>query len=101
MRITEDALFKLDVGELSLRYQFHENIDPAERMDELKLEVTAPTIAANPKSATQRGTKFSNNKGTESAGSDRLPFQYTTASIPKIKGGMVMRMVVIFNEYGF
>ena len=54
----DDALFICDFGAINLKYQFHENIDPAESIDELKLEVTAPTIAANPKRATHRGTKF-------------------------------------------
>ena len=92
--ITEEALFTCDFGAINLKYQFHENIDPAERIDELKLEVTAPTMAANPKSATQRGTKYSSSNGTERAGSERSPFQYTTASIPKINGGMVISIVI-------
>jgi hypothetical protein len=73
--ITEDALLKCDFGAINLKYQFHENIDPAESMEELKLEVTAPTIAANPNNATHRGTKYSRSNGTESAGSERSPFQ--------------------------
>ena len=93
MRIICPILRLCDLGAISLKYQFQENIEPADRIEELKLEVTAPTIAAIPISATHRGTRFSSSKGMESAGSDRSPFQYTTATMPKISGGMVIRMV--------
>ena len=48
--------------------QFQLNIDPADRIEELKLELTAPTIAARPSRPTTRGTACRNNSGIVSAG---------------------------------
>src|SRR5580704_9755953 len=42
-------------GHKSRLQQFQLNMDAAERTEELKLEVTAPTMASNPSSATQAG----------------------------------------------
>ena len=48
--------------------QFQLNIEPADRIDELKLEVTAPTIAARPSTPTTGGTARANSNGIASAG---------------------------------
>src|SRR5437899_7613503 len=47
-RITRDICAAVSDGHTSRFRQFQLNIDPAERIDELKLDVTAPTIAARP-----------------------------------------------------
>src|SRR5437016_5877125 len=48
--------------------QFQLNMEAAERMEELKLEVTAPTIASSPSSATQAGAACFRNSGNVSEG---------------------------------
>ena len=54
-------------GHTSRFRQFQLNIDPADRMEELKLDVTAPTIAARPSRPTTRGTARENSSGIASA----------------------------------
>src|SRR5262249_56108785 len=53
--------------------QFQLSIDPAERIDELKLDVTAPTIAARPSSPMAGGTARASSSGIASAGVARSP----------------------------
>src|SRR5882672_13219 len=48
--------------------QFQLNIDPADRQDELKLDVTAPMIAARPRMPIAGGTAFAKSSGIVSAG---------------------------------
>jgi hypothetical protein len=48
--------------------QFQLNIDPAEQIDELKLDVTAPMIAASPRIPTMGGTARAKSSGIVSAG---------------------------------
>jgi len=48
--------------------QFQLNIEPADRIEELKLELTAPTIAARPRRPMTRGTARRNSSGIVSAG---------------------------------
>src|SRR6476660_382996 len=47
---------------------FQLNIEPADKIDELKLEVTAPTIAAIPRRPIVGGTARANSSGIASAG---------------------------------
>ena len=55
-------------GQSSRLQQFQLSIDPAERIDELKLEVTAPMIAARPSRPIDGGTALANSSGIASAG---------------------------------
>src|SRR3954447_3760244 len=48
--------------------QFQLNIDPADRQEELKLDVTAPTMAARPSQPITGGTACANSSGIASAG---------------------------------
>ena len=48
--------------------QFQLSIDPADRIDELKLDVTAPMIAARPSRPMAGGTAFAKSSGIASAG---------------------------------
>ena len=50
-------------GHTSRFRQFQLNIDPADRMDELKLDVTAPMMAARPSRPTERGTACGSRRG--------------------------------------
>ena len=47
-RITRDICISVNVGQRRRFSPFQLIMDPAERIDELKLEVTAPMIAARP-----------------------------------------------------
>jgi len=44
-------------GRRNREQQFHANIDPADRMEALKLEVTAPMIAPRPSTAIHAGVR--------------------------------------------
>src|SRR5262245_35657593 len=72
---------------------FQLSMDPAERMDELKLDVTAPMIAARPRIPMTGGTACANNTGITSAGfcSRRLTVAgghgYAKAATPISSGG--------------
>src|SRR6185436_19801803 len=48
--------------------QFQLSIDPAERIDELKLDVTAPVMAARPSMPATGGTACAKSNGIASAG---------------------------------
>src|SRR5205809_7752043 len=48
--------------------QFQLSMDPADKIDELKLDVTAPTIAARPRRPIAGGTAFAKSSGIASAG---------------------------------
>jgi hypothetical protein len=56
------------LGRSSRLQQFQLNIDAADRIEELKLEVTAPTIPANPSIATQGGVACFKKSGKVSDG---------------------------------
>src|SRR5204863_3930778 len=79
--------------------QFQLSIEPADRIDELKLEVTAPMIAARPSSPTSGGTAVLNSSGIASAGVDcsRATFAcdhgYAQAPTPINSGGTVNAIV--------
>ncbi len=73
---------------------FQPSIAPADRMDELKLEVTAPTMAANPSSPISGGTTSSRSLGKVSfALKPSWPPKIETAAIPSSSGGMSRRIV--------
>ena len=80
---------------------FHANIEPADRIDALKLEVTAPMIAPRPSSATQRGRRGAGSSiGSASAGCAlqlRQPGRPATrsanAATPSSSGGTVSAIV--------
>src|SRR5213596_1255 len=48
--------------------QFQLSMDPADKIDELKLDVTAPIIAARPRRPIAGGTAFAKSSGIASAG---------------------------------
>src|SRR5262247_1759457 len=58
----------LSEGHTSRLRPFQLNIEPAERIDELKLDVTAPMIAARPRIPMTGGTACANSTGITSAG---------------------------------
>ena len=55
-------------GHASRFRPFQLNIDPADRIDELKLDVTAPTIAASPRMPMTGGTASAKSIGSVSDG---------------------------------
>src|SRR6476660_5351080 len=79
--------------------QFQLSIDPAERIDELKLDVTAPMIAARPRRPITGGTARANSSGIASAGvawrRDTISAGqgYAKAAIPISSGGTVNAIV--------
>src|SRR5262245_329233 len=79
--------------------QFQLNMDPAERIDELKLDVTAPMMAARPSSPTARGTARENSSGMASAAficsraRSSAVHGYANAATPINSGGAVKRIV--------
>src|SRR5262245_10944752 len=79
---------------------FQPSIDPADRIDELKLDVTAPTIAASPSTPIDAGTARANNSGIVSAGLTRsLPATsaghgYANAAMPISSGGITNAIVI-------
>src|SRR5450755_97864 len=86
-------------GQISRLMQFQLSIDPAERIDELKLELTAPTIAARPSRPMTRGTACRNSSGIVSAGvaARRATISadqgYAKAETPIRSGGTVNAIV--------
>src|SRR5437763_13550315 len=75
--------------------QFQLSIDPADRIDELKLEVTAPMIAASPSRPMSGGTAFAKSSGIASAGlacrrdTSAGDHGYAKAATPSSSGGAV------------
>src|SRR5262245_26084467 len=86
-------------GRSNRRQRFQLTIEAAERIDELKLEVTAPMIAPNPRSATRGGVAYSSSMGNVWAGwdcrrSSRSAGQaYLKAATPSSSGGIVNKIV--------
>src|SRR5262245_398919 len=79
--------------------QFQLSIEPAERIDELKLDVTAPMMAASPRRPMALGTARANSSGIASAGvawsRDTMSAGqgYANAAIPISSGGTVNPIV--------
>src|SRR5437899_5402437 len=79
--------------------QFQLSIEPADRIDELKLDVTAPMIAASPRRPMARGTARANSSGIASAGvawsrdTRSAGHGYAKAAIPISSGGTVNAIV--------
>src|SRR6185436_5687218 len=86
-------------GHTSRFRQFQLNIEPADRIDELKLEVTAPMMAASPSTPTAGGTARAKSSGIVSAGVARRLARTSgghgneNAAIPISSGGTVRRIV--------
>ncbi|HEY3130992.1 MAG TPA: hypothetical protein VGL91_16175 [Acidobacteriota bacterium] len=86
-------------GQTRRLQQFQLNIEPAERIEELKLEVTAPMIAPKPNILTSSGVACRSSKGSVSAGLAlssvrRLGLHaYPKAANPSSNGGKVKPIV--------
>jgi hypothetical protein len=68
MTIVTNLLPPSDGGHSSRWQQFQLNMDAADSTEELKLDVTAPTIASNPSNATQVGATRLSMSGNTSEG---------------------------------
>src|SRR5450432_937646 len=86
-------------GHTSRLRQFQLNIEPADRIDELKLDVTAPMIAARPSRPMTGGTALAKSIGIASAGvlCSRATMSvgqgYANAAMPISSGGTVNAIV--------
>src|SRR5262245_14802364 len=86
-------------GRSNRRTPFQVTIEAAERIDALKLDVTAERMATRPNNATQRGVAESSSKGSVAEGSvwRRVAFcgekGYETAAIPINNGGIMKQTV--------
>src|SRR5436190_20205927 len=67
-RITRRIWMTDNDGQTRRFRQFQLSIEPADRIDELKLEVTAPMMAARPRSPIAGGTALAKSSGMVSAG---------------------------------
>src|SRR5262245_24839092 len=98
-RITPVIWTTVRDGQRSRLRQFQLNIEPADRIDELKLDVTAPMIAARPSNLTTGGTARAKSRGMVSAGvalrraRTSACHGYENAAIPIRSGGTVRTIV--------
>src|SRR5687767_4364724 len=87
-------------GFISRQHTFQLNIDPADRIDDEKLDVTAPMIAANPSSPTSGGVRCLKIIGSACAGCSARSaaasafHTYADATRPISKGGTVKAIVI-------
>src|SRR6478672_12158685 len=100
MRIT-NVRPRTDMSGRNSRWNtFHANIDPAERIDDEKLDVTAPTIAARPSRPITGGTAYLKINGSASAGcaasrsASAGGHAYANATSPISSGGIVSAIVI-------
>ena len=98
-RITRRMVPAVICGHTSRRQVFQLNIDPADRIDELKLDVTAPMMAPMPSRATSGGAVWVSSSGSASAGCadsracSAAGHAYANAATPISSGGTVSAMV--------
>src|ERR1051326_8669727 len=98
-RMTRAIRGTVSDGHTSRFRQFQLSIEPADRIEELKLDVTAPMIAASPSSPTTGGTAIAKSSGIASAGVARsraicsADHGYANAATPIISGGTVNAIV--------
>src|SRR4029450_7073854 len=98
-RITRCSVAAGRSGRSSREHAFQLNIELADKMDEEKLDVTAPTIAANPINPMTGGVTYLTTIGSASAGccdsgaANSGDHGYAAATRPSSSGGKVSAMV--------